>query len=222
MSTYGLRAPDFRTYHFTFVKLTEKPSNMTKTIEYYNAYAHAFFDSTFEINMSSLYQAFLRYLPKRGKILDVGCGSGRDALYFSGLGYDVEAIDYSEALVELARKNTGLNIRKKSFYDINEIDQYAGIWACASLLHCERALLPAVIQKLVDALTTQGVCYLSFKYGDQNREKDGREFTDLNEIEAAHILKKIPNILLLQQWISSDNRPDRAEEWLNIIFKKVK
>lgn len=192
------------------------------SISYYNDQAKSFFDNTFKVDMQSLYQPFCRYLPAEGIILDVGCGSGRDALFFSQLGYQVEAIDYSEALVELARKNTGLDIQHASFYDINAHEKYAGIWACASLLHCQRDRLVEVVQKLVNALVENGVCYLSFKYGDQDREKEGREFTDLNEIQAHHIFKNIDNIVLLQQWISIDKRPDRDEEWINIIFKKVR
>ncbi len=194
---------------------------MSKNSIYYNANAANFFNNTFHVDMRSLYQSFCRYLPKSGIILDVGCGSGRDALYFSQLGYTVDAFDYSESLVELARKNTGLDIQQGSFYDIYANNRYTGIWACASLLHCDRDRLPEVIQKFVNALTDDGICYLSFKYGDQDREKDGRKFTDINELQTHSLLSTNPQILLLQQWISIDKRPDRDEEWLNIIFKKV-
>lgn len=195
---------------------------MTQTSRYYTTQAQSFFNNTFHVDMHSLYQSFCRYLPQSGTILDVGCGSGRDALYFSQLGYKVDAFDYSETLVELARQNTGLDIQRGSFYDINANDRYTGIWACASLLHCERARLPEVLQKLVNALIDGGICYLSFKYGNQDREKDGRKFTDINELQAHNLLRTNPHILLLQQWISIDKRPDRGEEWLNIIFKKVR
>lgn len=190
----------------------------TKT--YYNSEAESFFENTFYVDMEPLYRAFLRYLPAEGIILDVGCGSGRDALYFSQKGYQVEAFDYSEALVKLAREKTKLDIQVGSFYEITAKNQYAGIWACASLLHCERDRLPEVLQSLIDALQNGGVCYLSFKYGSEDRKKEGRHFTDLNEEQMAQLLKPHKNILLLQQWITSDNRPDRDDEWLNIIFQK--
>lgn len=61
---------------------------------------------------------------------------------------------------------------------------------------------------------------MSFKYGENDREVDGRHFTDLNEIQAHQLFNQFENILLLQQWITVDKRPDRNEEWLNIIFKK--
>ena len=132
----------------------------------------------------------------------------------------MDAFDYSESLVKLAKEKTGLDIQHKSFYDLDSVNEYDGIWACASFLHCERSRLIEVMQKIIAALKTKGVCYVSFKYGDQDRTKDGRSFTDLDEKQAEDILKHIDHVQLLKQWITTDNRPDRQEKWLNIIFKK--
>ena len=65
-----------------------------KTIDYYNKHAQEFIASTFEVDMESLYQPFLVFLPESAKILDVGCGTGRDTLAFKNKGYHVDAIDY--------------------------------------------------------------------------------------------------------------------------------
>ncbi len=194
---------------------------MNNTFDYYNNNAESFIDNSFSVNMENLYQPFLRYMKKGSWILDVGCGSGRDSLYFKTQGYHIEALDYSPELVKIAQEKTGLAIRLQSFYDLNEQDLYDGIWACASLLHCERERLSEVTQKLINALKNNGICYLSFKYGENNRADKGREFTDLNEEQAQRLLKSFDNILLLQQWITIDNRPNHSESWLNIIFRKV-
>lgn len=79
-----------------------------KTIDYYNKHAEEFTASTFEVDMESLYQPFLVFLPESAKILDVGCGTGRDTLAFKDKGYQVEAIDYSEELVERANVLTSI------------------------------------------------------------------------------------------------------------------
>lgn len=189
-------------------------------MDYYNINSDVFFQQTYDVDMQSLYQPFLRYLPEKSLILDLGCGSGRDTLAFKNMGYQVEAIDYSEKLVEKAHQLTGLPVQFGSFYELSTESKYDGIWACASLLHCERERLLEVLGRMLEALKTNGVCYMSFKYGDQNREKDGRSFTDLNEQQAYDLLENFDDVLLLQQWITTDKRPDRTEEWLNIIFKK--
>ena len=191
-----------------------------KTIDYYNKHAEKFTASTFEVDMKSLYQPFLAELPEGARILDVGCGSGRDTLAFKDKGYQVEAIDYSAELVKKAKELTGIEVRQQSFYELNESEKYDGIWACASLLHCDRDFLPEVMGHIFKALKPNGVCYMSFKYGKTDREKDGRSFTDLNEQQAQELLKQIDQALLLQQWITIDKRPDRDEEWLNVLWKK--
>ena len=152
----------------------------------------------------------------------MSCGSGRDSLAFKNFGHQVEAIDFSEELVEKARQLTELPVQFRSFYELAEQAKYDGVWACASLLHCERDRLSDVLHRILTALKPNGVCYMSFKYGNTDREKDGRSFTDLNEQQAHDLLQGLDDVLLLQQWISIDKRPDRTEEWLNILFKKQK
>lgn len=193
---------------------------MMKTIDYYNVHSDQFIQSTFHVDMESLYRPFLEQLPQDAVILDLGCGSGRDTLAFKSKGYEVDAIDYSEELVKKAIELTGVNVRYQSFYDLSDVDQYDGIWACASLLHCDRSQLSDVLKRMLKALKAEGVIYMSFKYGDQDREKDGRYFTDLNELQAQELLEQFQGVELLKQWISVDQRPDREEKWLNLLWKK--
>ena len=191
-----------------------------KTIDYYNKHAEEFTASTFEVDMESLYQPFLAELPEGARILDVGCGSGRDTLAFKKKGYQVDAIDYSEELVKKASRLTGIPIKLKSFYEFDDYEAYDGIWACASLLHCERSRLKEVIGKLLRALKPNGVLYMSFKYGNNDREKEGRQFTNLNEAQAEILLGQLENVQQIQQWITVDKRPERTEQWLNLLWKK--
>ena len=193
---------------------------MVNTQKYYDEQARLFFENTVNVDMTKLYQTFIRYLPKDACILDIGCGSGRDTLYFLKQGFKVEAFDYSENLVALATKHTGIPVAFKSFYDLADDGRFDGIWACASLLHCDRDRLPEVFSKIITALKPHGIFYASFKLGDLDRIKEGRAFTDLSQAQAKILLNHFDNILLLEQWISSDNRSDRNDEWLNIIIQK--
>lgn len=193
---------------------------MNRTIDYYNQNADQFFTTTYDVDMTSLYKIFLHYLPDNASILDLGCGSGRDSLAFKNFGYQVAATDYSKELVDKASRLTGIEVRFESFYELSELNKYDGIWACASLLHCERKRLPEVLEKILKALKVNGICYMSFKYGAGDRYKDGRQFTDMDESQTQSLLKKFDNILLLQQWITIDKRPNHNEDWLNIVFQK--
>ncbi len=152
--------------------------------------------------------------------LTLAVGPGRDTLAFKNKGYQVDAIDYSEELVKKATQLTGIPVRLQSFYEIDADQAYDGIWACASLLHCERKRLAEVLEKMLRTLKPDGVIYMSFKYGDSDREKYGREFTDLNEQQAQELLAQFDQVSWVQQWITIDKRPEREEQWLNLLWKK--
>ena len=61
--------------------------------------------------------------------------------------------------------------------------------------------------------------YCSFKYGEFEGERNGREFTDLNE-ELFNQYINNTGFKVLEYLITEDVRPDRNEKWLNVILKK--
>ena len=71
-------------------------------LEYYNSKAKDFVSDTVAVAFTEIQDIFLEYIPVGGKILDFGCGSGRDTRYFISKGYDVDAIDGSEELCKIA------------------------------------------------------------------------------------------------------------------------
>lgn len=190
------------------------------TLHYYLNHAQDFFDGTVNVDMTPLYEAFTQHLPNGGRVLDAGCGSGRDAKAFHERGYLVDAFDASSAMVELARQHTGLPVQLMTFSEIDGNAQYDGIWCCASLLHVPSSELPAVMQKLADALKPGGVWYVSFKYGNGERVQGERRFTDLDEEGLRELLRAVPGMEIASLWATQDNRPDRDETWLNGILRK--
>ncbi|WP_455811519.1 class I SAM-dependent methyltransferase [Pseudomonas graminis] len=189
--------------------------------DYYQQHAERFFTETVTVDMSALYQPFVAHLNPGARILDAGCGSGRDARAFHEMGYNVEAFDASAELVELARQHSGLPVEQKRFEDVTDVERYDGIWCCASLLHVPLAELPEVMARLATALKPDGVWYLSFKYGYGEREKDGRVFTDMDEAGLKGLVSGMAGIEVDNIWQTADLRPGRAEEgWLNVIMNK--
>ena len=107
-----------------------------------------------------------------------------------------------------------------TFSDVEAVNRYDGIWCCASLLHVSAAELPDAMAKLALALKPGGIWYVSFKYGDGERVKEGRRFTDLNEQGLNTLLAGLAGITLVGHWITEDKRPDRSEMWLNALLQK--
>jgi SAM-dependent methyltransferase len=191
------------------------------SIQYYQTNADEFYENTANVDMTSIYRRFLHFLPPRSIILDAGCGSGRDTKAFIELGYTVDAFDGSKKLVELAKDNTGIDVKHMLFHDLNASHRYDGIWTCASLLHVPQDELFSVMKLFARSLKEGGIWYASFKYGEGERTVSGRVFTDLNESKLSQLIGSIENITLKEIWITEDKRPDRREKWLNCILVKT-
>lgn len=190
---------------------------LNQTIQYYDEHAQEFYAETVNVNMDNVYGQFLSHLPATGRLLDVGCGSGRDAHYFKQQGYEVVAMDASMPLCALASKLLNQPVLNMQFQDIDWQNHFHGIWACASLLHCPKNELPEVLKKLQDALVIGGVMYVSFKYGDGTREKGSRIFTDMNESTLELALSGL-NLHPNHFWQTNDNRPGKNDTWLNCLL----
>ena len=187
------------------------------TTDYYEQNAQGFFNGTVEVDMSVLYNRFLPLVPEGGSILDAGCGSGRDALFFKNKGYEVTAFDASETLCKLASVLLNQTVECMRFNEITRQGEFDAVWACASLLHVPRAELSGSISALIGSLKPDGVMYCSFKLGDEERESGGRFFTDMTDTSFRALMSDIRPDVQIETWITEDQRPDRNESWLNAL-----
>lgn len=188
-----------------------------ETIAYYDQNASRFIADTVAVEFSDLQAKFAAMLPAGGRILDLGCGSGRDSLAFLKQGFRVDAVDGSPELCAAASKLTGLEVTCSLFADFKPTGTYDGIWACSSLLHVPACELPPILGTLSEALAPDGVFYLSFKYGEFQGMRNGRWFTDLTETSFTELVASVPQLSIGSFAITGDVRPDRQQErWLNV------
>lgn len=146
---------------------------INKTLDYYNKNAESFIQGTVSADLKDIQDKFLNKL-SGNKILDFGCGSGRDTKSFIEAGYDVDAIDGSLELCKSASAYTGIQVKHMLFQDLDKQNYYDGIWACSSILHLPKSELKGVLSKMSNALKDDGIIYTSFKYGDFEGERNGR------------------------------------------------
>jgi 2-polyprenyl-3-methyl-5-hydroxy-6-metoxy-1,4-benzoquinol methylase len=194
---------------------------MNKTLNYYATNAREFVTATLGVDVTALQDRFLQHLPTKARILDAGCGSGRDALAFSNKGHTVRAFDAVPELVTLAQAHTGLRVELGTFQTLTDENFYDGIWACASLLHVPLAEMQDVFSRLAKALAARGILYASFKVGEGENERNGRMFTCFSEASFREFVEAEGSFGFEEVWISTDARPGREDEfWLNAILRK--
>jgi len=192
------------------------------SVEFYEQNAEAFFRGSVDADMAAGWQSFAELLKPGDRVLDAGCGSGRDARALSRMGFEVTAMEASPRLAELARAHTGLPVQVMTFDQIVWREAFEGVWACASLLHVPRAELPSVMSRIREALVPGGVWWMSFKYGTEERDVAGRRFTDLDEAGAEALLAQVGGLDLISMTLTEDVRPERGgERWLALLCRRV-
>lgn len=192
-----------------------------ETLSYYRKNAENFVKGTINADMEFNRKKFLQRLPDQGKILDFGCGSGRDAKVFLNLGYEVEAVDGCRELCEMAAEYTGIVVRQMDFMELDVREKYDGIWACASVLHLPYEELRAVLAKMAAALKENGAIYVSFKYGEFEGWRNGRYFTDMTEDGVRRLVEETQGMSVEEIWVTADVREGRGDErWVNGVGRK--
>lgn len=193
------------------------------SISYYDKNAQDFYDRTINADVQDLYRKFLKHVPKQGRILDAGCGVGRDAKFFLSKGYEVVAFDGSIEMVKRASNLLGKDALHMLFQDMNFSSEFDAVWANASLLHVPYENLREVMEGFHRALLPTGILYASFKYGTSMRETEDRLFFDMDEFNIKSYLEGLFNPLEI--WKSADTRskvaPSPDKSWLNFIARRV-
>jgi SAM-dependent methyltransferase len=140
------------------------------TYDFYQGGA-PFFSLSSAVGPSRHLDAFLDRLEPGARVLELGCGAGRDAARIRERGFDVDATDGIPAMVAKANERHSLAARVMRFDELDAHAAYDAVWAHACLLHCPRAELPGVLARIHEALKPGGLHYASFKLG----EEEGRD-----------------------------------------------
>lgn len=196
---------------------------MSESVGWYEANAQAFFDRSIDAAILDQQRQFADMLPPGGRVLDAGCGSGRDAKAFREWGFQVIATEAAPSLAALARAHAGVDVRVMTFDAMDWDQAFDGVWACASLLHVARVELPETLRRLRRALAPGGALFMSFKYGEGERDANGRRFTNLDEAGAERLLAETGGGLeLLSLAVTGDVRPERSSErWLSVFCRRA-
>ncbi len=128
---------------------------------------------------------FLERLKPGARILELGCGGGRDAQHMIAQGFVVDATDGTAEIAAQAAQRLQRPVRVMRFDELSSVEEYDAVVASASLLHVPRLDLPQVIRQIWQALKPNGWHIASYKGGStEGRDRFGRYF---NYLDAAEI-----------------------------------
>ncbi len=150
-------------------------------------------------------ETFSKYLPT-GKVIEFGCGGGRDAKPLSDFGYKYLGTDISKGFLKEAKKNNpNLKFIYKTLYKLDfKSNEFDGFWASAVFLHIPKDRMDLVLQNIARIIRPNGVGFISVKEGAgellENDDVEGlkrlwsyyslEEFGSLLERNNLKILKK--------------------------------
>jgi len=127
--------------------------------ESYDSIAHQWLEPHLTANGIRQHQHALKFRPKGGLALDVGCGcNGRFFRLLESHGYEVEGLDVSAQMIALAKTlNPNVNFYHADVCEWMPIKQYDFITAWDSIWHVPQDRGESVLRKLCGALNPGGV-----------------------------------------------------------------
>jgi SAM-dependent methyltransferase len=204
--------------------LSQLEAISARTLADYDARAEAFWEGTRDHDVSQNRGALLRAIDGVGpfRILDLGCGPGRDLAYFRSLGHRAVGLDGAARFVEMARRLTGCEVLHQDFLKLSLGGrQFDGIFANASLFHVPTGEIGRVLRELRAALAPRGVLFSSNPRGNDTEGFSGDRFGAFHTIEAWRALVTAAGFEEIEHYYRPEGRPRADQPWLASVWRKT-
>lgn len=202
-----------------------KPS----TLNYYNRKSLDVAKRYESADVTRLHDFLVSGLKPGGRLLELGCGSGRDAAFMTSQGFKVLATDGSAAMVEQAKRHHPELAKHTAHLKLpdglsNESGPYDGIYAVAVLMHLPIKEIEKTLFKIHSRLAAKGRFIFSVparRHDVTANEFDakGRRFTALSPDEWTKLCQKC-NLRIIRTMMSNDGLGRGAVRWMNCLAEK--
>ncbi len=194
-----------------------------RTLEHYDRSAESFADATRGHDVSQNYAALLGAIegPAPFRILDLGCGPGRDLAYFRSLGHEAVGLDGAARFVAIARETTGCEVLHQSFLSLAlPPARFDGIFANASLFHVPTQELDRVLVALRGALVQRGVLFCSNPHGPDSEGYSGDRYSAFHSFESWRAHVTAAGFTEIDHYYRPAGKPRAEQPWLATLWRK--
>jgi SAM-dependent methyltransferase len=195
-----------------------------RTLAHYNDNADDFWEGTRDHDVAQNYAALLDNLPGSGpyRILDLGCGPGRDLRYFRDLGHEAVGLDGAARFVAMARRYSGCEVLHQDFLALAlPPERFDGIFANASLFHVPRQALPRVLRDLRDTLKPGGVLFVSNPRGRNEEGWNHDRYGSYHDLASWRRYVTGAGFVEIDHYYRPPGRPRAQQPWLATVWRRA-
>lgn len=195
------------------------------TLRHYNHYADSFWEGTKDHDVSQNREALLEHIDGKPpyRILDFGCGPGRDLRAFKELGHKAIGLEGAERFVGFARQHSGCEVWQQDFLRLQlPAEYFDGIFANAALFHVPSQELPRVLKELRATLKPSGVLFSSNPRGENEEGWNGERYGVYYNLERWRHLVAAAGFVEITHYYRPPGLPRAQQPWLASLWKKIR
>ena len=196
----------------------------TGTLQHYDQRASDFRDGTRDHDVSQNIEALLRHIRSDPpfKILDFGCGPGRDLKAFTALGHTAIGLEGSASFVAMARTDSGCEVWQQDFLRLDLPDEhFDGVFANASLFHVPTAQLARVLSELSSTLRPGGVLFSSNPRGNNEEGWNRGRYGVYHDLAAWRCWMTDAGFVELEHYYRPAGLPREQQPWLASVWRRL-
>jgi SAM-dependent methyltransferase len=195
-------------------------SEIEITTRTYDHIAPTFAERWWNVHVDQALDSFASHLKPHARVLDLGCGAGRDIALLRQRGFEVAGLDRSQGMLREAQRRVGGDLlggdmRQLPFANAS-LD---GVWLCATLLHLPRAAALPALEEIWRVLCKRGVLYVSVQCGEGERwshSEGGPRFFTYYRLEELQKLARQAGYKLPEVWLNALVQ----DSWIHLIARK--
>ena len=154
------------------------------------------------------------------RILDFGCGPGRDLTALTQMGHIAVGLDALPEFALQARTYSGCTVWQQDFLALElPSAQFDGIFANASLFHVPTQELPRVLQQLHATLKPGGVLFSSNPHGNDDEGWNRGRFGAYHRLASWQRYLTAAGFTELAHYYRPEGRPREQQPWLASVWR---